>query len=472
MRYVLLFLTIPALQSTFGQALYPYGNEFPLGLYALYNSYDVVSADHWNCGHTYQEAPTSDDYFATCAANGLQAMARLSYLDSIGEKWSRSESVIAQEIMQQATQANLAWWDLPEELRYWYSNEFEIVQDYTAWTRQYDPLRRPTYMYIPGHYDVGGVEPYVPYLDILPASCYPQWQEWPHAYVRWSVERTQQAVAEQGYTLGDNYLADEKTVMAILELFEGDLSLTAAGTWHDFWLALACEAKGVLVFSHFYRNSSPSLSRSWDTLNAATTIFNRENLGQVLLQGQSVPVQVDLIEGAQLTPSFTVDTEAIQYEAVKVLAQQWQDTTYVIAVNSAEATTTFSLTGLPALTNAYTDVFSSTSYTFNGTNLTAELPALGVGVYKFYPGVTSTTNSFATQKYRLSSNPFTEELTILNAAPGLTLQLFTSDGKALSAAGLFDQYTLRGNQLARGVYLLRIYDPVTGAVETHKVIKR
>lgn len=231
MRKALIIFTLCLfIKRSNAQFVYPMGDQFPLVLYALYEEFNIASSNHWNGGHTYHFAPTPSAYFDTCALYGLTAMARLSYKDSLGSKWSKPLNLIKDEILSQSVHQNISWWDIPEELRYWYPNEMQILQDYSMLTRVHDSLKRPNFMYIPGHYDSSDIKNYLPYLDIIPASCYTRWQHQPHAYVRWSIEQAKGAIAKAGYPFGKNYLSNEKTVMAILEIFEGDSLLTGEGT--------------------------------------------------------------------------------------------------------------------------------------------------------------------------------------------------------------------------------------------------
>ena len=135
-----------------------------------------------------------DSYFEECSENKLYSFARLSWVDSLDRKWSPSILTTINEIKQQEKYTNISWWDIPEELRYWKNSEYNIVKSYPQLIREYDTKNRPTYMYIPGHYSKEGIKHYVPFLDILPASCYPNYQGEPHVYVRWSIERTQEAI--------------------------------------------------------------------------------------------------------------------------------------------------------------------------------------------------------------------------------------------------------------------------------------
>lgn len=367
-------------------ALYPFGEEYPLGLYALYADHNTVSDDHWNCGHTYGEAPVSSSYFETCEENNLNSMARLSAVESDGIRSPQPRAVTIGEVQQQAVHDNLSWWDIPEELRYWYDSEFEIVQEYTSLTRQYDPRQRPNYMYLPGHYSAENIENYVPYLDIIPASCYTNHMGQPHSYVRWSIERTKEAIANQGYTLGRDYLNNEKTVMAILELYESGRSLTEEGTWHDFWLSVASDVKGVLVYSHFYRDKSPSLAASWIKLNEAVRVFKKNGIDKALLQGSNNGLSFSVANGPALAPSFQVGSETIQYPSLKLLAKEWNDTTYVVVVNSAEQEVAYQLEGISSPLNTGLDLLSADILEIQNEILKDTLPALGVSLFKLYTG--------------------------------------------------------------------------------------
>ncbi|MEM7571874.1 MAG: right-handed parallel beta-helix repeat-containing protein [Bacteroidota bacterium] len=327
--------------------IYPFGSRFGTVLYALYEEAQTAAALGWNAGHTYQEVPVSDSYFEFCTSAGLLAMARLSAEGDLpNTRSARPEATTIDEIQQQARNANLVWWDLPEELRYWRPEEMDIVREYTALTRLHDPYQRPNFMYIPGLYDSEAIENYVPYLDILPASAYPVWQEQPHAYVRWSVERTRQAITDAGYTEGPNYLDGEKTVMAILEMFpdpaDTGFELSGVGTRHDYWLSLACGARGVLAFSHFYRDQSPALSEVWDALNAANATLRNSGIDQILLEGDPVDLLATVVSGPALGPSMDVDGIQVQYPSIKLSATRDSNgDLYVIAVNSASEAVDF-----------------------------------------------------------------------------------------------------------------------------------
>ena len=150
-----------------------------------------------------------DSYFNECHESKLYSMARLSWIDSLDKKWAPTVEITIDEIIKQEKHNNISWWDIPEELRYWKNSEYNIVKKYPGLIRKYDSNKRPTYMYIPGHYESKGVANYVPYLDIIPASCYTNYQHLPNIYVRWSIERTQKAITSKGFKFGKDYLNNE-----------------------------------------------------------------------------------------------------------------------------------------------------------------------------------------------------------------------------------------------------------------------
>lgn len=357
---------------------YPFGSDFGLGLYAVYEDYEEVAELGWRTVHTYQESPVGDGFFNVAADAGLSVLARLPALDSLNERWMLPQSQVLMAISEQADRPNRDYWDLPEELRYWFSNEFEIVTQYTAWTRAYDPQQRPVYMYIPGHYDAAGITPYLPYLDIIPASCYPSYQGVPRTYVRWSIERTRKAINEGGYQEGAEYLDGEKTIYAILELFEDQQPVTATDLRHDFWLALACDVRGINVFSHFYRDASPELAAAWTTLNEELGLFLEAGLDHFWVEGTNEVANPSINSGPLLTTAFDFADETIQYSSLKTLRKRLGDTLVTLVVNSTDQAVNFTLMG----TADPADVLSGELLDQTETGFTARVPAFGYYLQK------------------------------------------------------------------------------------------
>lgn len=321
--------------------LYPYGDEFSLGLYAINRHFSEASSQNWNNGHIYiykadtngvihhpnledfyqvgnnntsfRATPVPDKYFNVCTKYSMNAKGRLSWLTdnniSPPLDYATDTNITIDEINQQKVHSNLSWWDIPEEQRWWEPSEMSIVKDYKPLTRNNDQSQRPNYMYLPGNYDQNDILKYVPHLDILPVSCYTTYQganlsNFPVSYIRWAIERTQKAITEptltnqNGFTIGKDYLNGEKTVVAILELAGLDTvnqsnQETVERIKHDFWLALACDVQGIELYNyHMARVISVSpnttyhfLEAPWDSLNAMVTIFKDNDMDKVQLNG-------------------------------------------------------------------------------------------------------------------------------------------------------------------------------------------
>jgi len=394
MNKTLIFLIVLLFSfNTYSQDLYPYGNKFPLGLYSLHTDLDSANYYGWNHGHRYGyridnirylATPMPDSYFEECKKNNLHSFARLSWTDSLDRKWSVSDQKTINEIIQQEKNTNISWWDMPEELRYWKNSEYSILKKYPQLIREYDTKRRPTYMYIPGHYTKEAIKYYVPFLDIIPASCYTNYQDNPHIYVRWSIERTKDAILDDGYKLGKDYLNNEKTVIAILELFEQENLLTKEGTWHDFWLAIACDVKGIQVFSHFYRNSSTTVKESWRVLNEAIKLFRKNKFKEIILCGENLELKQKIIIGPSTSPILHIQDKSYILPSLKILAKKHQDTTYVIAVNSSNESIIYQLQDIPPLVIESKNLISEKINTVNNQIIVDTLAPLGVSIFKFY----------------------------------------------------------------------------------------
>ncbi|HIF15323.1 MAG TPA: T9SS type A sorting domain-containing protein [Bacteroidetes bacterium] len=463
-KYILALISLTPLTSS-SQDLYPYGDKFPLALYALYTDFATASNNQWNCGHSYHYLPTVPSYYDSCSQNNLYVMARLSRIDSISQKWPQPTDTTIKEIQNQAAESNISWWDLPEEMRYWKTGEMQIVQDYPSLTRAHDPLQRPNYMYIPGHYQATAIENYVQYLDILPASCYTRYQKQPHAYTRWSIERTKEAIASQGYTLGKDYLNNEKTVMAILEIFETDSPLTEEGTWHDFWMSIACDVKGIVVFSHYYRDKSPTLTEAWDTLNDAVSLFKSSRLDKVILEGSSHALNMNIISGPMKTPEFVVvnSTDTIQFEAIKLFAKDWNDTTYLITLNSSNSEVVYTVEDTSEVITYAQDLKSGSLLNFSGSSFTDTLKPLGVSLYKLHYDITSALSERTTQYADITfkPNPFNRSTIITfpnKKAEPHRLEVFDILGNRLRVKNNITtgKLCLKKGELPPGTYIIEL----------------
>lgn len=367
---------------------YPVGDAFPLGLYSIDNPEEMkqLTEDGWNLAHTYGFTP---EFLATCAEGGMRALAHLP-----GSTEPVPESETEELIASLAQSPTIAWWDLPEERRWWREGEMQLVTELCQWTRTYDPHKRPNYMYLPGHYTAEDVAKYVPHLDIVPASVYTTYALMPHAWVRWRMEETIQGIRDAGATIGKDYLNGEKTPIAVLELFyeatEKDQApkvMTPEGAYHDFWQCIVSGARGVLLFSYYHKRDRPEFEENWRAYcRAASQITGPERLGEVILAG--VPfdgVSCEIIDGPAQTGTFVphgTTLDPVSFPSVDLLAKQWQGSLYVVLVNSAESPVTARIQGLPPAASEAQVLFEGQTIPLEAGGLDISFPPLGVKILK------------------------------------------------------------------------------------------
>lgn len=322
---------------------YPQGKRFPLGLYSIHTVDEMraESARGWNIGHRYSFIP---EFLDTAREGGMTA---LPHLDDMPEEQA------AQTIADLAARGSIAWWDLPEELRHWREDEFGLFKNLCAWTRKYDPEKRPNYMYLPGHYGAEAIAKYVPHMDIIGAGAYTEYVHQPRAWVRYRVESTIEAIKLAGARVGPDYLNGEKTPIGIPMLFcdlrEMDVISPVEG-YHDFYSCLAAGARGILLFSYWHKRDVAVLEKTYDAYaKAASEVAGPEGLGEALLFGTEVALTCEVTSGPQRTCNFRPYAlkEDISYPSVNVLAKVYQGSLFVVAVNSNEHAVKVRISGLP-----------------------------------------------------------------------------------------------------------------------------
>lgn len=365
------------------QNLYPQGQEFPLVLYSIHEVEEMQKerVSGWNVAQTYHFNPL---FLQTVADGHMLALAHLP-----GESEPIPEAEAAKIITNLAKSDQVAWWEFPEEQRYWREGEMAIVTKYAKWTRKYDPKKRPNYMYIPGHYDAESIQQYVPYLDIIPASVYTQYANKPHAWVRWRMETILKGIKLAKAKVGYDYLHGEKIPVAVLELFheEGNAITTPEGAYHDFWQSIVSGARGILVFSYWHKRDHPELEKVWQMYSkAAREITGTEQIGTAILYGQRLDsVGFEIVAGAKSTKKFESEPnqETITFPALNLLTIVWNQHTYIIAVNSAEKSVSASITGLPKDITQAKVLFEDRSVAIKNGRFNIAFPPLGVHIFKF-----------------------------------------------------------------------------------------
>ena len=87
----------------------------------------------WNVAHTYGFKPA---FLQTCDEGGMLALAGLP-----GKTELIPEAEAARTIKQLAASDAIAWWDLPEERRWWYEKEMALIANYALRQKKTLPKR-------------------------------------------------------------------------------------------------------------------------------------------------------------------------------------------------------------------------------------------------------------------------------------------------------------------------------------------
>ena len=235
-----------------------------------------------------------------------------------------------------AHRPEIAWWDLtPEELRSWEKNEGDYLQLAADTIRANDPLKRPVFMYEPGHRDAASLAKTLSPQDLSCKGMYLNYSGMKHqrVWARWSIEQEVEAIRLAGKS--------QVAPIALPEMFQQpkpeEMPLLRSWVRHDVYCALVNGAKGIMIFSASKR---PNFTARADYLKAYLEVARELNgplgLGQVFLFGKRLDdLEVATLEGPEKItlkgPRWTRE-----YPAVSVANLAWNNARYVILVNSAE----------------------------------------------------------------------------------------------------------------------------------------
>jgi len=366
--------------------------------------YEVLTSDApnlapygWNILQSYGLNTTSDNnnYLQSLWTSAGTGMAEIPATGTNHPYVGWPQSEIQSWVQNLAANPNLTWWSLPEELQPGLAGEQQILNNYRAWTRAYDPQKRPIYMYTPNGTRATEISQIAPYVDVIGLGCYCEYIGMPHAWVRYVMQEAGlKGIAMAGATAGNNYLAGQKTPVAVLycaKVSDGNTNLptmpTPSQTYHDVWSAIASGAEGISVFAYWRAlHDDPSLVTNLQQLNlAASQITGPEKIGDVVLYGlPNTNLTFTVIAGPMQTVAFQPpnQTNLIQYPSLNVLSLSWSTNVYVIAVNSTDQMVTAILTNLPWSAASAELPFESRAVTVTEGGLTDSFPPWGAHIYK------------------------------------------------------------------------------------------
>lgn len=331
-----------------GALEFPDETRFPIVLYSA-DEYSIAqaAARGGNIVHSYRAGEVMAAYAEEAARHGVRVLGNVGtyYIDDSDPQPISVESDVTPLVERMAAGPNIGWWTVPEELRYWRTDELEELSNLAQWTRAHDPNRSPVFMYQAGHYTAEALAPTLPYLDIIGKGAYADYAGQPRAWVRHQLESTVEAIERAGGTVGADYLSGDKTPLVILGLWP-DYPATAAEIYHDAFAGVVAGGRGIALFSYWYGLMESSGDGLDGFLLAAEQLDG--DLGAAVLFGEPrAGVRFVITDGPSHTEEFLPYglKEALQYDCLNVGAWERGGDRHVIAVNSCEEAVTATLSG-------------------------------------------------------------------------------------------------------------------------------
>lgn len=345
--------------------VYPQGRIFPFTGYAPHNLDEITESGFTLAGLAYgtRVATLREEcakkgvpliYIIKPKVNGEDITLKMLSDKDFKPDWASLKAYVAEEVKAaSAKYPSIAWWYLtPEELRYWRANEFQYLKEIYQTIHEADSLKRPVWMYIPGHYQLDALFRYTPYQDIIGKGMYVNYskQTSSRVWVRWSSENQIEALKRDGNS--------SKFALCVPEMFQdqpdGKMEMIEPRVRHDVYLSLACGSRGVVIFSLARRRTMDNETHRhyFDAYKKIAGELSGEScLGQVFLFGEK---RNDIAgKVAAGTPEITIrpipgrDTE-FTYPAVTMTELLYRGARYLVIVNSAETETEYDISKIPA----------------------------------------------------------------------------------------------------------------------------
>ncbi len=259
------------------------------------------------------------------------------------------EEKITEQVKKVAANERIkVWYLVPEELRYWKKNEVAYFEAATRAIREADPLKRPMFIYDPGHRNAESLVWIAREMDYLAKGAYTNYSKMKdqRIYVRWSIEQELEAFKEAG---------KEGVALLVPEMFQEppaeEVQQIPAWVRHDVYLGLISGAKGILVFSARLRANFPSHEIYLQAYaKIAEELLGEKNLSQIFLFGERRnDITVDIIKGPEHVsmtfPGAKVDTP-VEYPSLNFLDVAYGNERYLFIVNSANEPVTGMVGGI------------------------------------------------------------------------------------------------------------------------------
>lgn len=381
--------------------VYPRGEDIPLAVMDVrantlstttttQSDVNAVVAAKFNVVHSISSSTPLGSLAETGNARVLYTLPDLGPFTDLG----------ATHINAGESHNSVSWWQMPDGTGPASgAARIQTLRDYAWQTRNADAQQRPNFHRFPSDIGSTQLQDFAQYdIDVWGMSCFAcNWSpSWPNAWVRYRIESCVTALTAAGKTIGRKYLAGEKTIIAVAELFDdvsqvGGRVQTAKTTRHNVWQAFCSGARGLGVYAYSRRNDNrlnapiPPLGEAWTELSAIAGILTgAHQVGKAILFGTKANLTHIYVAGPSTLPAFTPTSDpAVTYGSVDVRGLLYREHLYLIVVNSHETSAvTVEVRGIPAGVTSGNDILTSEGYTVSGNALQVTLAALQPRVIK------------------------------------------------------------------------------------------
>ncbi len=349
--------------------VYPAGRIFPFGGFSPPAGMNFHNFGFSLAGPVYGGHDAMKNFIDTAAAQGVPAIWQLTVeykgrplsIKELERIYAAKEPVdwaVLQRNIDDAVgialkqgQDRFAWWAVtPEELRHWKPVEMEYLRRVCESIRRQDSLKRPIWMYIPGHYGLASLKHYTPYLDILMQGYYPHAGRTPRVWCRYWAENILGAAAGANRQLLVGVVPE-----MYIEPAPEDYDKINGWVRHDVYMPLICGVRAVVVFSLGRRSGFEAHNQYLGAYRKVARSLTRPGgFGEVLLFGEKQSdLKWTMVNGPATVPYMKRNKDGSTVVEKEYPTLAWNDLKhstgrYCFVGSSSESPVRARLSGLPA----------------------------------------------------------------------------------------------------------------------------
>lgn len=351
--------------------IYPQGNIFPLGLFAVINKSDmeIVKKAGFNMVHIYDskmDISSAKAYLQEAKEVGIKVkmnMPATKYQSGSDKFWINYVKACAEY-------SALAWWYIPEE-------EYDLVatERLVNIIKTSDPKNRPICTYL-GQYNQ--IKKFMPVIDIMEGGQYYPYYTEPRIATKIWIDEIVENSDEGDVAIG------------ALQFFDfGKDDPTVQDARHDAYLDIVSEAKGLYWFSYYrgIRECPPSLWEGikqivYEVGGQSDGRVNPDPLGPVILS-PDIPqsITMEIISGRTRVPGPYYGKRSY-YNSINWLQKEHNGVIYLIAVNSAESTVMARFGNIPSKVSGVQVMFEDRNIIVTNGSFIDTFNKIGVHIYK------------------------------------------------------------------------------------------